>query len=310
MHGWHVVTAPVLDMRIGEVENDHAVKVRKATLAWLAGQRSPATRDAYTRSLRKWMGWCDEHGVNALDPTRSEMTMFTVWMAEVQRWAPDTIRLRVIAVRCWLREMALCALRSNTDPGAGQKLPHPSDSRNTVPVTDEQVRLLLEQARRMRGWGETSICLLAGMGFRAFEAGSVTGAEVQPTPFGDCLLVVRKGGVKQLCPIPPIVRRAANRVGWPGADLAQFIPPDFERARKRVKDNLAYVANKAGLKGIHPHALRGWYATKALELDVPLHKVQAALNHADPSTTIRYSALRNAIEGHATFAVAATLEDI
>jgi hypothetical protein len=45
-------------------------------------------------------------------------------------------------------------------------------------------------------------------------------------------------------------------------------------------------------------------AMLALEAGVPLHRVQDAARHADPSTTRRYDRARDALDGHATYALA------
>ncbi len=42
----------------------------------------------------------------------------------------------------------------------------------------------------------------------------------------------------------------------------------------------------------HPHALRAYWATRCLELGVPVHEVSARLGHADLRTTACYTAAR------------------
>ena len=42
----------------------------------------------------------------------------------------------------------------------------------------------------------------------------------------------------------------------------------------------------------HPHALRAYWATRCLELGVPVHEVSERLGHADLRTTARYAAAR------------------
>jgi integrase len=51
---------------------------------------------------------------------------------------------------------------------------------------------------------------------------------------------------------------------------------------------------EAGVPGrlAHPHALRVYWATRCLELGVPVHEVSARLGHADLRTTARYTAAR------------------
>lgn len=47
--------------------------------------------------------------------------------------------------------------------------------------------------------------------------------------------------------------------------------------------------------------------TLALDVGVPLHVVQTGAGHADPRTTQRYNAKRFALDGHATYQIAAAL---
>jgi integrase/recombinase XerD len=42
----------------------------------------------------------------------------------------------------------------------------------------------------------------------------------------------------------------------------------------------------------HPHALRTFWATHALESHVPIHEVKAHLGHSDIRTTAAYGAVR------------------
>jgi site-specific recombinase XerC len=42
----------------------------------------------------------------------------------------------------------------------------------------------------------------------------------------------------------------------------------------------------------HPHALRTYWATHALESNVPIHEVKAHLGHSDIRTTAAYGAVR------------------
>lgn len=49
--------------------------------------------------------------------------------------------------------------------------------------------------------------------------------------------------------------------------------------------------------------------TLALETGVPIHVVQDAAGHASPETTRRYDRARHALDGHATYALAAYLAD-
>jgi len=59
----------------------------------------------------------------------------------------------------------------------------------------------------------------------------------------------------------------------------------------------------------YPHSLRHAFGTAALDAGVPLRDVQDAMGHADPRTTRRYDRSRHSLDRHATYAVAAFLDD-
>jgi len=66
------------------------------------------------------------------------------------------------------------------------------------------------------------------------------------------------------------------------------------------------LARAAGIdKRLSPHGLRHSFVTCSLEAGVPLHRVQDGAGHADPRTTRRYDRARHALDGHATYALAA-----
>lgn len=68
------------------------------------------------------------------------------------------------------------------------------------------------------------------------------------------------------------------------------------------------VAKAAGVPGrITPHSLRHTAATLSLDAGAPLHRVQDFLGHASPVTTQRYNRARQALDGHAAFALAGHL---
>lgn len=73
-----------------------------------------------------------------------------------------------------------------------------------------------------------------------------------------------------------------------------FISRDGKRlSQTQVYDLIVRAGRLAGIPRLHPHALRHSFATFAIEADVPLTYVQAALGHASARTTQRYTHVRN-----------------
>jgi site-specific recombinase XerD len=289
----------------GTVEDARVAAIRHATIGWLLRQRSPQTRVAYDRAIQQWVGFATTYSVDPVNPGRQDIGAWIAWSRQ-QGHSPATIKQRAAAIRGWHRELMLEGLRPNTDPWIGVTLPAVAGQAPVRQLTDEQVRALLVAARTMSSPAETAIAMMASMGMRASETGTATGAQVQPTPWGDCLAVVGKGEKRALLPITEVVAQAAARVGWPGDDLSEYIPAIPDRARKRVWAWVGAVGKRAGVP-CNPHALRHWFVTAGLREGVPLHVMQDSARHSDPSTTQRYNRLRDQIADHAAHTVGALL---
>lgn len=289
----------------GTVEDARLAAIRHATIGWLLRCRSPQTRITYERAIREWAAWADKHGIDAVNPGRQDLGAWIAWHTHAGRSAA-TIKQRAAAIRGWHKELMLEGLRPNVDPWIGINMPVVAGHAPTRQLSDDDVRRLLDAARQMKTPAETAIAMMASMGMRASETGTATGAQVQPTPWGDCLAVVGKGNKRALLPVTEVVAMAAARVGWPGDDLAEFVPAIPDRARKRVWAWVGAAGKRAGVP-VNPHALRHWFVTAGLREGVPLHVMQDSARHSDPSTTQRYNRLRNQIADHAAHTVGALL---
>lgn len=291
-----------------EVLEQKVEAIRKATNGWLIGQRSQNTRKAYTNALRVWMRWCDEHHVDPANPTAHEVGAWVTWMAEVRKYSPDTMRQHMGAVKGWHTELTLEGLRPNTDVHGRVNRPPATTVSSTRLLTDTEVRRLIDASRKRRTPAETAILMMATMGLRASEAGSVTGEEIQESALGTLMRVTGKGGKVAVVPVPEVVLAAAKRVGWPGHDLHLFIPAMADRPYRRVVQWCSTVAKDAGIVDFHPHMLRHWFITTALREGVAERHVQDSARHSSMDTTRRYDRLQNQVANHATWTVAGLIE--
>ena len=76
-----------------------------------------------------------------------------------------------------------------------------------------------------------------------------------------------------------------------------------QAAWKRVK----LLAQRAGLRHIHPHLFRHGAITAVLDAQVPLREAQDFARHADPRTTRRYDSHRESLNNPAPHVLAARL---
>ncbi len=107
-------------------------------------------------------------------------------------------------------------------------------------------------------------------------------------------------------PLSPLTAAAVDGLLEQPADQRLLISVDRYAACRLIKS----LAAAAGIpKTITPHSLRHTMVTVTLEAGVPLHKVQDAAGHADPRTIQRYSRARNALTGHGTYTLDASIKD-
>ena len=279
------MTTPAPTMGSGDLLGHHAEEVRRVTLAWQIAQRSPHTRRAYTRAVRLWCAWCDDHRIDPCAPDRASCAVWVAQMTAGDRLAPDTVRQRVAAVIGWLDELAHAGHGSSAG-FAGIRLPRRHQP--TLPsLTTDQVATMLDAARTLPGPHATVIALLATSGLRASETGTVGAGSLSPSPWGTVMTVTGKGDRQAILPVHPLALDAGHRHGWP-ADAAGIEDPAV-RVRRWVRQSatIARVVLPDGSLPT-PHTFRHWFITTALADGVPLHIVQDAARHADPATTRRY----------------------
>lgn len=287
----------------GGLLEQRAEAVRKVTNGWLIGLRSQNTRRAYTNALKMWVRWCTETGIDPVSPTAHEVGAWVTWMAEVRRYSPDTMRQFMGAIKGWHAELQLEGIRPNVDVHARVRRPRATTVSTTRLLGDDEVQALIDEARRRRTPVETALLLMATMGLRASEAGSVTGKELQRTPLGTVLRVTGKGGKVAVMPVPEVVLAASERVQWPGWDLHLFRTPNADRPYRRVARWCDMVAETAGVEDFHPHMLRHWFVTVALREGVDERHVQDSARHSSMDTTRRYDRLQDQIANHASHTV-------
>ena len=277
-----------------ELESVWQQRYTKVMAAWLIRQRSDHTRKAYGKAWSKWVTWCNEHGINAVEPEAGAGAVFLSEMGH--RHAASSVHLYRIAIRAALLELSAEGLRMGGDPFARVKEPPISDISTEVGITNDDVRRMIDAATELGGQFRTAVLMLAVMGVRASEAAQINRHTVSKSPWGMVASIVGKGGKRALVPIPAVVLEAAAIDGWPTDDAKC---KGYERIRYMVRAS----ARAAGLD-ISPHQFRHWHCTAALDAGVPLERVQDSMRHVDPATTQRYNRARHMVEHHSAFVIA------
>jgi integrase len=188
----------------------------------------------------------------------------------------------------------------------------------TTPWADrEELRKLLLAARDGHPRDFLLVALLGLNGLRVSEA---IGADVEDLGSSGghrTLQVVRKGAKRGVVPLAPVVCTSideflAGRVEGPllprlhasGAVLDPLAGISRQTAYNRVR----YLADWAGVNPeLSPHSLRRSFVTLALQDGAPLHRVQLAVGHASPVTTMIYLKDGDNLDANPTFELADSL---
>ena len=235
-------------------------------LALRAEDKSPATIKVYAHGVQTYLTWCTAHGSAPM--TRTSLTTWITAMLDAGA-APGTARTRQLAMRrftAWL----IAVGRLPADPFLGIKGP-PQRHPLVTPLTDDELRALIstctspthrpdEPLHHRRD--EAIIRLMLETGIRA---GELITLQTDDVDLVSGLVAIRrgKGGRGRVIPIGPAITRAlrgyfdlrrhhrhADSTNlWLGERGTSFGYDGLGRALRRR-------AQRAGIKGFHPHKLR------------------------------------------------------
>lgn len=188
----------------------------------------------------------------------------------------------------------------------------------TTPWADrEELRKLLVAARDVHPRDFLLVALLGLNGLRVSEAVKAGADDLGESGGHRTLRVTRKGRKQGIVPLAPIVCGSideflAGRAEGPllprlhasGAVLDPLAGISRQTAYERVR----FLADWAGVNPeLSPHSLRRSYVTLALQDGAPLHRVQLAVGHADPATTMLYFKDADNLDENPTFKLAESL---
>lgn len=198
----------------------------------------------------------------------------------------ETRRAYVSHVRAFYR-WAVAAGIVTTNPATRLTIPklhHPLPR----PMPESELRQAVQQARpKMR----LMILLGAFCGLRCIEIAGLHWSDLQTSPTGETVLLIRegKGGKERAVPVPAVVLEAMVAFGrrrsgpmFYGLNGGQMTAQSLSRI---INQHLARCGVAATA-----HQLRHRYGTKTYQLTKDLRMVQELLGHTSPQTTARYAA--------------------
>lgn len=188
----------------------------------------------------------------------------------------------------------------------------------TTPWADrEELRKLLLAARDANPRDFLLVALLGLNGLRVSEAIGAVVEDLGSSGGHRTLQVTRKGAKRGVVPLAPIVCQSVDeflsgrtegpllpRLHSSGAVLDPLAGISRQTAYERVR----HLADWAGVNPeLSPHSLRRSFVTLALQDGAPLHRVQLAVGHASPATTMIYFKDGDNLDENPTFELAQSL---
>jgi integrase/recombinase XerD len=281
---------------------------RAATARWLA-TKADNTREAYLRDLDGWLAFCDRIGLDALSARKRHADAYLATLAHL---APSTRERHWAALCSWYKYLADCEL-TEARPFTAASRPKVDRSTSATRFLDEQEgRAFLDAADRAAAGRRPDalrnaalLRLMLTLGVRVSETCTLTIASLGYQGGVRRIRLRVKGGKTLDRALPADTAGAIDlylAVERPGAAETE---PLFATATGRALDR-AFVfkmvrrhAKAAGIEKpdeITPHSLRHTFAVTATRRGATLEQLQAAMGHADPSTTRRYQHTANELE--------------
>jgi integrase len=192
-----------------------------------------------------------------------------------------------------LREVELLGY----SPVANVRRPRVGEDSPTIGLDAAELDRLLTAAEHDSPRSAALVSLLVYNGLRIAEA---LGSEVTSLTYQRghrVLRIIRKGGRPSTEPLAPVVLRALLDYIGERSSGPLFLNRDGS-GRLAYSTSYALIrrlARRAGIPAaehLSPHSLRHSFATELLGNGTPLQRVQDAMGHADPKTTLRYDRSR------------------
>ena len=222
-------------------------------------------------TIRAYTGWVRRLSADCGDPLALDTTDLEQWIAS-HRWAPQTHSKCVQALKGFYRWALSCGM-VDADPSVPlrpARVPRPIPQ----PCPEAMWRQAIDHATGDTYW---RLRLAGDTGLRRAELAAVHSADVTELPSGPALRVDGKGGKLRYVPVPD--------------DLAQWVTMQ----RGYVFDHHGKPQTPGSIGrwyarhvGVHAHALRHRYASRAYAASHDIEAVRDLLGHASVATTQGY----------------------
>lgn len=224
----------------------------------------------------------------------------TAWMGELRAAgrAEATLARRVSAVCSfyrWARHEGITDAR----PEPFRRLRPNRDAGITLGLDPGQVHAVFDAALS-RGDTERNYAFVALLVFCGLRVSEALGADVDDLGSARghrVISVIGKGDKPRTVPMPPAVVDALGLYVADRADGPVFVTGTGRRwARRDAWETVVRIGTRAGVDKLHPHTFRHTAVTLMLDAGAPLDRVQTAVGHASPATTMAYARTRDRLD--------------
>lgn len=250
---------------------------------WQTARRlSPLTIAERSRVLAQF--YTDTH----VQPAHAESIDIMRWIADHSHWSQATSCTYYAYLNGWFKWLQGQDLRAD-NPMAKIGAPK-SPERLPRPVSDADVRALLTSSTHTRT--HAMIMLAALQGLRVHEIAKLRADDIDLD--AGTLTVRGKAGSHHSLPLHPRVAEWAWRMPRKGFWFpSQYRAGEHIRS-KSVSQSISNAMDRCGIRAT-PHALRHWFASRALADGADIYTVRDLLRHKNVSTTAIYAKLPDEI---------------
>ncbi|MEF2144409.1 MAG: tyrosine recombinase XerC [Desulfovibrionaceae bacterium] len=272
-------------------------------LAWLRVERgySPATVRSYQTDLVQFEGFLARRGTGLENFQQIQRDHVRGFLAELHRRGvkKSSMGRKLSSLRSFFRYLETQGvLQGNPTHNVGNPK---QDRRNPRSLNVDQAVSLVQAIvpANVEGLRDLALVeLLYGSGLRVSEALGLNVDDLDPG--SGMIRVFGKGSKERLAPLSTasikrlqdyLVRR--HELFSDVSEPALFLGARGSRLNRRQANRIvAALAKAAGLpENVHPHTLRGSFASHMLQAGADLRDVQELLGHERISTTQRYTSL-------------------
>lgn len=270
------------------------------------------TREGYAVGLRRWVAWCQHHGVQ---PDQVDRAVIELWARTLDEHDGLGARTRAgyIGAVCGMFRTAHIDGLIARDPGVYVERPRtPRVSSSLAPTRSEVVTMLGLAADDPNPTVAALVHLLALNGLRLGETLAINVEDI--AQIGDWRIVHlhrRKGGDPDNISVHPIVAEQIDRARDGRSAGPLLLGGTGNRLRPRAaRKHLYRLHAHVGItRRITPHSYRHGFVTLSLDAGARTREIMAATGHTDPSMIAYYDRSRSGVEHNATHVLTPWLLD-